>query len=290
MTIDNYKSLITERIKDSINGHIDQLKESDKDLHLTKQWSIIFPKGFKPGNIELPVVTNSMKGKHLIGELFFIIPATMELDLDSIELTLKNEPFVENPKKDVKPVPLDEPLDVMNRIVIGLNDFLVNLNISAPASPNQFKTMTHVNPINSAGAGSVISRSGLKVNSMSPANKLSLDVSDINGITRQLLSSIHLPDWFTTIESKGIKDELIKKIAESYAHYDKQTGGKASIREFFEKYTQLLKDQNKLFPYCKYKSKPIVLNSLNQCSENYCSKKPYNSECGYVVHRFGLSK
>ena len=85
MTAEDYKQQITLRIKDEINRWIDELKEKDPDLLLTKQWSIHFPKGFKAGFNSLPVITNSKDGKYLVGEVGFVLPESLELDMDSIE-------------------------------------------------------------------------------------------------------------------------------------------------------------------------------------------------------------
>ena len=60
-----YKKLLADRIKDSVNNWIDDLKQKQPELLLTKQWKVIYPKGFSPGHISLPVVTSSRQGKYL---------------------------------------------------------------------------------------------------------------------------------------------------------------------------------------------------------------------------------
>ena len=63
---DEYKKLITDRIREEVNRWIEELKEQHKDLLLTKQWRILFPKGFTPGHNSIPVVTHSKNGQHLV--------------------------------------------------------------------------------------------------------------------------------------------------------------------------------------------------------------------------------
>ena len=85
----SYKDEITNRIKGSVNNWIDKLKQEHPKLHLTKQWKIDYSNGFLPGHTTLPVVSGSKKGPYLIAEVEFVVPADLELDLESIELTLK---------------------------------------------------------------------------------------------------------------------------------------------------------------------------------------------------------
>jgi len=278
MTAEDYKQQITLKIKDSINQWIDKLKEEHKELRLTKQWNVLFPKGFKPGNNIIPVVTASKQGKYLIGELLFYLPDNLELDMDGIELTLKNEPFDEKQVRVKTPVPLDEPLDVLNGIIINLNSFLQGL---APTSNTTLKPLNvrspGFNPLN-------ISREAATPQSI----RVNYNNGDIDTIRRQILQSDYLPDWFKTIDSSEIREQLLIKIAESLAHYRKQIGHSVDLNEFFEKYTEMLLKQDKLYHYCKYKSKPVSLDSNGYCNENYCSKKPYNAGCPHVTLRFGL--
>ncbi len=283
MTTQEYKQRITLKIKDSINQWIDKLKEEHKELLLTKQWNVLFPKGFKSGNNVIPVVTTSKQGKYLVGELMFYLPDNLELDMDSIELTLKNEPFDVKQVKVKTPAPLDEPLDVLNNIILGLNDFLGTLPMpvysSNPVirkSQNLFDNMQ----------GSVVPPKTIRINGITSNN---IDVRDIETIRKQILQSNYLPEWFRTIESIEIRKQLLDKISESLAHYRKQIGHAVDIQEFFEKYTEMLLKQNKLYHYCKYKSKPVNLDSRGYCTENYCSKKPYNAVCPNVTLRFGIN-
>ena len=131
-----YKKLITDRIKDEVNKWIDELKSKSPDLLLTKQWRIIFPKGFQTGHNSLPAVTGSKQGQHIVAEVQFVLPEDLELDMNTVELVLKDEPYQElKPALTPQlPVPIDEPLDVINDLVMGINEFLQSLNISIPVA------------------------------------------------------------------------------------------------------------------------------------------------------------
>ena len=285
MTTEDYKQQITVKIKDSINQWIDKLKTDHPDLLLTKQWNIHFPKGFKPGHNVIPVVTTSKQGKYLIGELLFYLPDNLELDMDSIELTLKNEPFDEKQVKVKTPVPLDEPLDVLNNIIIGLNNFVQTLpmptyssNPVVRKSQNLFDNMQRTVPPKTIPINGFANNNGNNTGY----------TGDIDTIRKQILQSNYLPEWFRTIGSYEIREQLLTKIAESLAHYQKQVGHAIDLQEFFDKYTEMLLKQDKLYHYCKYKSKPVSLDVNGYCNENYCSKKPYNAGCPHVTLRFGI--
>ena len=85
-----YRKAITERIKESVNNWIETLKKEQPELLLTKQWQVIFPKGFNEGYNILSVVTGSKKGKHLVAQVEFVLPRDLELDFDDLELVVKN--------------------------------------------------------------------------------------------------------------------------------------------------------------------------------------------------------
>jgi len=279
MTVDDYKQQITLRIKDEINRWIDELKEKDKELLLTKQWSVLFPKGFKSGFNALPVVTHSKQGKHLVAEVEFVLPESLELDMESIELSLKNEPYQEDQKRVPRHTSLNDPLDILNGIIININSFLQGLS---PTSRTPLKSLhmqsPGINPLNISREA--VSSQGIRINHN--------DTSDIDSIRKTLLQSSYLPDWFKTIDSMEIREQLLSKIAESLAHYQRQVGHAVDLNEFFEKYTEMLLKQDKLYHYCKYKSKPVELDSDQHCTENYCSKKPYHDECPNATLRFGI--
>ena len=275
MSPEDYKSQITLRIKDAINNWIDDLKEKDKELLLTKQWQVLFPRGFKSGFNTLPVVTNSKNGKQLVGEVGFVLPESLELDLDSIELTLKNEPYQEDQKQVSRHRSLNEPLDILNGIIVNINSFLQGLSPTSDTLKPLNMRPLGTNPLPGAAPTQTI-----RINHN--------DTSDIDSIRKTLLQSSYLPDWFKTIDSMEIREQLLSKIAESLAHYQRQVGHSVDLQEFFEKYTEMLLKQDKLYHYCKYKSKPVELDSDQHCTENYCSKKPYHSQCPNTTLRFGI--
>jgi len=274
MTAEDYKQQITLRIKDSVNQWIDDVKEKDKDLLLTKQWQVLFPRGFKSGFNTLPVVTNSKNGKHIIGEVGFVLPESLELDMDSIELSLKNEPYNENQKQTSSHRSLNEPLDILNGIIVNINSFLQGLTpTSSTLKPLNLRPLG-TNPLPGAAPSQSI--------------RINHNDGDIDNIRKTLLQSSYLPDWFKTIDSMEIREQLLSKIAESLAHYQKQIGNTVDLQEFFEKYTEMLLKQDKLYHYCKYKSKAVDLDDQQCCTENYCSKKPYHSQCSNATFRFGI--
>ena len=276
MTAEDYKQQITLRIKDAVNQWIDDLKEKDHDLLLTKQWSVIFPRGFKSGFNTLPVVTNSKNGKYMVGEVGFVLPESLELDMEGIELTLKNEPYKEDHKQVSGHRSLNEPLDILNGIIININSFLQGLS---PTSNTTIKPL-NMRPLGTNPLPGAAPSQTIRINHN--------DTSDIDSIRKTLLQSSYLPDWFKTIDSMEIKEQLLSKIAESLVHYQRQVGHSVDLQEFFEKYTEMLLKQDKLYHYCKYKSKPVELDSDQYCTENYCSKKPYHSQCSNATLRFGI--
>ncbi len=90
---EDYKKHITERIKDRVNHWIEELKSKHPELLLTKQWRILWPKGFIEGQNVIPVVTSSKQGKYLVGQVQFVLPQDLELDMDVVELVLEDEPY-----------------------------------------------------------------------------------------------------------------------------------------------------------------------------------------------------
>ena len=132
-----YRKAITDRIKESVNNWIETLKKEQPELLLTKQWQVVFPKGFNEGYNILSVVTGSKKGQHLIAHVEFVLPRDLELDYGDLELVLKNEPYkepTEKVKRKAVPVPIDEPIDVLNNMITGVNSFLSSLNINTPST------------------------------------------------------------------------------------------------------------------------------------------------------------
>ena len=263
----SYKDEITKKIKDAVNSWIDKLKAEHSKLHLTKQWKIDYGDGFSPGHITLPVVTGSKKGPYLIAEVEFVVPDNLELDLDTVELTLKNESFKQAKIKKNIPTPVDEPLSVINEIILGINTFLSSLDIGR-FTPQQPTSYPH--SIGLAGSGS-----NIKVNT-GPALSHQV-VDDVGKLKQEVKSSKYLPDWIKNISSREVYEaQYIKK------------GNKATLQEFFKMYEAYLKREGKLQDYCKYKSKPVELDKDTRfCQEQYCSKKPWQSVCKHSCLKFG---
>jgi hypothetical protein len=273
----SYSDEITKKIKDAVNSWIDKLKAEHPKLHLTKQWKIDPPNGFSPGHITLPVVTGSKKGPHLIAEVEFVVPDSLELDLDSIELTLKNEPFKQAMVKQLVPKPVDEPLSVINDMITGMNSFLSSLDIGR-FTPQQPTSQPH--SIGLAGSGS-----NIKVNAKPAFSHQVMD--DVGKLKQEVKSSKYLPDWIKNISSREVYESLIDKIAEGYVQYIRK-GNKATLQEFFKMYEEYLKREGKLNDWCKYKSKPVELDKdTGFCQEQYCSKKPWRSVCEHSCLKFG---
>ena len=275
---DDYKLQINNQIKDSVNQWIEDLKEKHPTLLLTKQWNVHYPKGFHSGNNVIPVVTGSKKGKHLVGELNIFLPDNLELDLNAVELTLKNEPYKPQKLKTAhgRPKPIDEPLDVLNDIIMSVNQFLQGIHL--PESTVQTGPLfQQAQPI-----GMKPQQINIKQNT-----GLGLSTNNVDEVKKELLNSPALPNWYRTITSPSVRAELAQKLAESFVHYQNQTGRKIEFVEFFNIFTEHLKKQNKLHHYCKYKGKPVKLDSNEFCTESYCSKKPYHAICNQTTLKFG---
>ena len=291
-----YKKAISERIKESLNNWIDKLKLEHKELLLTKQWQIQFPKGFSEGHNVLNVVTGSKQGKHLVAEVQFVLPRDLELDFNDIELILKNEPFKEPKTKSYvhrTPQPVDGPIGLLNDIVKGVNSFLMSLNIDLPAATPVagFNPIDRPNP--SLKTQPLFSKSR-QVVPMDAINHLNgnHDLGDNNLIDKvkdEMLKSPHLPEWLKTIESRDTWHSLMQKLAEGFIHYQKNVGKAVDLKEFFEKYEEHLLENNKLYHFCKYKSKPVELDANGWCTETYCTKMPYRSKCTYATLKFGTN-
>ncbi len=267
---DEYKNLINEKIKDAVNQWIEDLKEKHPELLLTKQWKVHYPKGFVSGHNVISVITGSKSGGHLIGEVQFMLPENLELEIDSVELVLKDEPYIQENKTSIlRSVPIDEQLDVINDLVIGINAFIQEFsnNKSVPSSPLFQKTPGNIRVMNQPKSS----------------------VSDVNiePALREIVNSSYLPEWLKTIDSADIRNELIRKTAEALVQYRSKYGMHKTVKEFFDIYTEHLMNQNRLYRYCKYKAKRITFNSQDICTESYCSKKPYNSICQHAALKFG---
>ncbi len=267
---ENYKKEIMDYIKDEVNKWIDVVKKKYPDKLITRQWQILFPKGYVSGNNTMPVVTGCKDGKYLIGEVQFVLPTNLDLSLDDVELVLKEEPYVD--VRDGKTesdqhrgaMALDDSIDILNHVVCSINDFINSLKITVPGS-------TQLSMFSTQGFG------------MKSTGKVKTVIGQSTGdIKQHIESSPHLPSWIKDIESRKVYDELIEKLTGAYQQY-----GNGDIGDFFKKYEQHLKNHGHLHYFCKYKGKIVILDEREHCTESYCSKKPYNSPCSVPVLRFG---
>ena len=282
-----YRKAITERIKESVNNWIETLKKEQPELLLTKQWQVIFPKGFNEGYNILSVVTGSKKGKHLVAQVEFVLPRDLELDFDDLELVVKNEPFKEpkqKAEKKAEPVPIDEPIDVLNNMITGVNSFLSSLYINTPSTP----TFTGFNQLTETQQPPVKVAPLLSTTIQKPM-EAAPPISDslVENVKNEMFKSEHLPDWLKTIESREVFEALMTKLSEGFIHYQKKLGHAVDLKEYFRMYEDHLKEQGKLHYYCKYKGKPVKHDTNEWCQEAYCSKKPYKSKCSYSTLKFG---
>ena len=280
--MDDYKQMIRESIATEIGEWIERLKIQNNDLKLTRQWKVFFPRGFEPGNNVLPVITGSKDGKRLIGEVSFILPESLELDTGDLNLTLKDEPFVESTEPKITPEPMEDSLDLLNRMVVSINEFLSGVEIERPGrGENRRETPFFGIDVEKKSKLNVI---GIE-NGYVGQTKLSADKLDT--VKREMLASSHLPEWFKTITSYEIRESLLDKLTEGYINYKTKLGRDVPLREFFSEYSAHLKKTDKLHDYCPYKAKPVNLTEKGHCLEDYCSKKPYNAPCSVPVLKFG---
>ena len=281
--MDDYKKMIMESIGGEIGEWIDRLKTQDDGLKLTRQWKVLFPRGFQSGNNVLPVITGSKEGKRLIGEVSFILPDDLELDTEDLSLTLKNEPFNESPAPKVTPEPMEDSFDLLNKMVVSINEFLSGVKIERPnrTRNDKFTPFFGTDAVEKKNRVNVIGLdNGLIGQTKIPTDRLET-------IKREMLASSHLPEWFKTISSYEIRNSLLEKLVEGYIHYRSKLGRDVSLKEFFSEYTNHLRKTDKLHDYCPYKAKPVNLTEAGHCLEDYCSKKPYNAPCSVPVLKFG---
>jgi len=280
--MDDYKKMIRESIAGEIGEWIERLKSQDDGLKLTRQWKVLFPRGFESGNSVLPVITGSKEGKRLIGEVSFILPDDLELDTSDLNLTLKNEPFKETIQPKITPEPMEDSLDLLNRMVVSINEFLSGVEIERPNRTRDHRQTPFF--------GIDVEKKG-KLNVISFDNgyigQTNLSSDKLDSVKREMLASSYLPEWFKTITSYEIRDSLLEKLTEGYIHYKTKLGRDVPLREFFSEYTAHLKKTDKLHDYCPYKAKAVNLTEKGHCLEDYCSKKPYNAPCSVPVLKFG---
>ena len=265
----DYQKLIQDRVKGRINEWLETLKQKAPELLLTRQWRIVWPGGFKQGQNTMPVITSCKDGEYLIGEIQLVLPPSLELDLEAVELVLKEEPYERIEKAQSVPS-INDPLDLLNDLVAGINSFLSGMPLQPMAMPD-------------SEHHSVIAP--LKVQPLSGQPTV---LSDQHvALKEQIAKSPHLPEWFKSIESKDVAQAVLSKLAEGYAQYNLRKGYTTPLSEYFEDYTEVLLKQNKLYHHCPYKGRGVEIDSRGHCQEAFCSKKPHNAPCPVPHLRFG---
>ena len=273
----DYKTQITERVKSGINDWIGELKTKHPELLLTRQWRLLWPRGFEEGHNVVPVVTSAKQGQHLVAEASFVLPTSMELDLDALELSLKDEAYDPGSQDLNVPTP-SNPLETLNSLVQGVNGFLESLTLTqAPVAssdpfgtikPRQFSTV-----------------SPLSIQRPWESHALQ-DITQVEDIRQAMVKSPFLPEWYATISSPKVADDLLTRLAEGYLH-QRSLGRTSGLKDYFEQYTAYLKKENKVHEFCSYKGKPVKLDDRGFCTESYCSKKPFQAVCPRSSLRFG---
>ena len=266
----DYQKLILDRVKDRINGWLETLKEKHPELLLTRQWRIIWLKGFQQGQNILPVITSCKDGEYLIGEIQMVLPPSLELDLEAVELALKEEPY-EQPTAVYTVPSVDGPLDLLNDLVVGINEFLSGMPLQTVGVPVQDESRSLFSP--------------LKVHSI--GEKTVALTESQRSIHTDMLKSSHLPDWFKSIESREVRQGVLNRLAEGFEQYNRSKGFRATLKEFFEDYSETLLKQNKLHHHCPYKGRGVKMDYKGHCTEAFCSKKPHNAVCPVPSLRFG---
>ena len=273
----DYKTQITEHIKEGVNNWIGELKAKHPELLLTRQWRLIWPRGFEEGHNLVPVVTSAKQGQHLVAEARFVLPPSMELDLDALELSLKDEVYDPGSRNQVFPTPND-PLGTLSSLVQGINGFLESLTIKQkPAVPGD--------PFGSIKQRQFSAASPLSIQRPWESPSL-LDSTEVDQIRAAMEKSPFLPEWYATITSQKVADELLSKLAEGYLH-QRSLGRTNGLKDYFEQYTAYLQKENKVHHFCHYKGKPVKVDEKGWCLEAYCSKKPYQAVCPRASLRFG---
>ena len=265
----DYQKLILDRVKDRINQWLESLKQKQPELLLTRQWRIIWLKGFVQGQNILPVITSCKDGEYLIGEIQMVLPPSLELDLEAVELILKEEPY-EAPAQLFAAPGIDDPLDLLNDLVVGINGFLSGMPLETMSVP-------------ASGERSLFAP--LKVHQATGETVVLTGVE--SGVQEEMLKSPYLPDWFNAIESRDVKQGVLIRLADGYSQYTRRKGYRATLKEFFSDYTDTLLKQNKLHHHCPYKGRGVEMDSQGHCKEAFCSKKPHNAPCPVPHLRFG---
>ncbi len=272
----DYKAPITERIKEGVNSWITELKAKHPELLLTRQWHVIWPRGFQEGHNVVPVVTSAKQGQHLVAEASFVLPSSMEIDLDALELSLKDEVNTLGAQEVIAPT-ANDPLGTLSSLVQGINGFLESLTIKQ-------KPTVPADPFGSIKSRSFSATSPLSI--QRPWDDSRLDLSEVDDIRRAMEKSPYLPEWYATISSQKVADDLLTRLAEGYLH-QRSLGRTSGLKDYFDQYTAYLQKENRVHHFCSYKGKPVKLDGRNWCLEPYCSKKPYQAVCPRTTLRFG---
>lgn len=274
--MDNYKKQLSDKVKQSIVDWIARLKIEHPNQLIRSNFKILFPKGFKAGQNLIPIVTPAKKGKRLIAEIGFYLLDDLVLNVDEVELTLKNEPYKEGSKKkelraDVRSI--DSSLDVINNIILSASELMGSLSgmggpLSKPQSPR---------------FGSPLKASPLGV----LAEKAPTD--EVSKTVRLMLLHPDLPEYVKTIQDRTVKDRLLEKMSEAYLHYSNTMSRHIELPEFFELWTKQLDDDGRIHTHCKWKGIPITVDDNGWCTEYNCSKLPYRAKCPQTTYKFGRS-
>ena len=274
--MDNYKKQLSDKVKQSIVDWISRLKIEHPNQLIRSNFKILFPKGFKAGQNTIPIVTPAKKGKRLIGEIGFYLLDDLVLNVDEVELTLKNEPYKEgrNKKEQTASVKsIDSPLDVINNIIVSASELMGSLSgmggpVNKPQSPR------FGSPVKASPLGVLVDKA--------PTDEVSKTV-------RLMLLHPDLPEYVKTIQDRTVKDRLLEKMSEAYLHYSNTMSRHIDLPEFFELWTKQLDDDGRIQTHCKWKGIPITLDDNGWCTEYNCSKLPYRAKCPQTTYKFGRS-
>ena len=273
----DYKTQITERIKTGINDWIGELKIKHPELLLTRQWRALWPRGFNEGHNTVAVVTSCKAGQHLVAEASFVLPASMELDLDALELSLKDAAYAPGAGEPTTHA-ANDPLGTLSSLVQGINGFLESLaGKQVPVVSSDPLSVIKPHPFAAA--------SPLSIQRPWESHALQ-DITQVEDIREAMRKSPYLPEWYATISSQKVADDLLTRLAEGYLH-QRSLGRTDGLKDYFELYTAHLKKENKVYEHCSYKGKAVKLDDRGFCTESYCSKKPFQAVCPRSSLRFG---
>ena len=272
--MENYKKQITEKVKQSIGDWISRLKIEHPNQLIRSNFKILFPKGFRAGQNTIPIVTPAKRGKRVVGEIGFYLLDDLVLNVDEVELTLKNESYKEGNKKkefsgEVKSI--DSSLDVINNIILSASELMGSLSgMGGPVNKPQLPR--YGSPVKASPLGVMVDKA--------PTDEVSKTV-------RLMLLHPDLPEYVKTIQDKTIRDRLLEKMSEAYLHYSNTMNRHIDLPEFFDLWTKQLDEQGRIHTHCKWKGIPITLDENGWCTEYNCSKLPYRSKCPQTTHKFG---